>query len=161
MPDTLLGISSDIIFISGIFVLACTIAFLKGVQVVSEVGLALIVASFLTTHIGTNVVPTAITSLFSALPLTPQTLIFIGLFVFSFWATHHSNSGLDDTKRLSKVAIAAGGVTVMVIFVCTRIISLGSLVTFGPFLTSLTAGDATLFYFLCAGVVAISLSRKV
>lgn len=161
MPDSLLGLSSDFVFIFVVFAIAVIIALLRGVQVVSEVGLAIIVASFLTTHIGAGVVPEFVTTLFSTLPVTPQTLIFIILFAFSFWATHHSNSGIDDTKRISKVVIAALGVTVMVVYVCTRIVSLGSFVTFGPFFTSLTSGEASLFYFLCMGVVAISLARKV
>lgn len=160
--ELLSGISSDILFLFIVFVIAFAAGFMQGVQIVSEVGLALIVASFLSTlSAGKLLVPQFVQTLLGVLPMPIELTFFILMFAFSFWAVRHSTSGIDDTKRLPKVAMAACGVALISAFVVTRVVPMSSLFTFGPFLGQFVTGETSLLFVLLAGITAVALSRKV
>lgn len=160
--DIISGISSDIIFLAVIFAGALTAGLLQGVQIVSEIGIALVVASFLSTlSAGKLLVPSFVQSLLEILPVPIELTFFVLMFAFSLWAVRHSTSGIDDTKRLPKVAMAACGVALLAAFVVTRVVPMSSLFTFGPFLGQFVTGESSLLFVLLAGITAIAFSRKV
>ncbi len=160
--DILSGISSDFIFLAIVFACALGAGLLRGVQVVSEVGLALVIASFLSTlSAGKLLVPQFVQMLLAILPVPIELTFFILMFVFSFWAVRHSTSGLDDTKRMPKVAMAATGIALLSAYVVTRVIPMSSVFTFGPFLGQFVNGEASLLFVLLLGITAIAFSRKV
>ena len=156
------GISSDIFFLAIVFLIALTAGLMKGVQIVSEVGLALVIASFLSTlSAGKLLVPSFVQTLLEILPIPIEATFFCLMFAFSFWTVRHSTSGLDDTKRLPKVAMAAVGVALLSTFVVTRVVPMSALFTFGPFLGQFVTGETSLLFVLLAGITAIAFSRKI
>ncbi len=160
--ELLSGISSDFLFLFVVFVAALAVGVMYGVQIVSEVGLALLIASFLSTlSAGKLLVPQFIQSLLGILPVPIELTFFILMFSLSFWAVRHSTSGIDDTKRLPKAGMAACGVALISAFVVTRVVPLSSLFTFGPFLSQFVSGESSLLFVLLAGITAIAFSRKV
>lgn len=160
--DFISGISSDIIFLVIVFSSALGAGLIRGVQIISKIGIALIVASFLSTlSAGKLLVPAFMQSLLEILPVPIELTFFLLMFAFSFWAVRHSTSGIDDTKRFPKVAMAACGVALLSTFVVTRVVPMSSLFTFGPFLGQFVTGESSLLFVLLAGITAIAFSRKV
>jgi hypothetical protein len=160
--DFIFGISSDILFLAIVFAAALAAGLMRGVQIVSEIGIALVVASFLSTlSAGKLLVPNFIQALLGILPVPIEATFFLLMLAFSFWAVRHSTSGIDDTKRLAKVAMAAAGVALLSAFVVTRVVPMSSIFTFGPFLGQFVTGESSLLFVLLAGITAIAFSRKV
>jgi hypothetical protein len=162
MSELLAGVGSDIIFLSVVFIAAAVAAFMLGTQIVSEFGLALVVASFLSTlAAGKVLAPSFVQTILGFLPIPIEVTFFLLMLAFSFWAVQHSSSGLDDTKRIPKVIAAALGVALVSVFVVTRIVPMHAVFAFGPFLQQFFTGESSLLYILIAGITAIAFSRKV
>jgi hypothetical protein len=160
--DFIFGISSDILFLTIVFASALAAGLVRGVQIVSEIGIALVVASFLSTlSAGKLLVPNFIQALLGILPVPIEATFFLLMLAFSFWAVRHSTSGIDDTKRFPKVAMAAAGVALLSAFVVTRVVPMSSIFTFGPFLGQFVTGESSLLFVLLAGITALAFSRKV
>jgi hypothetical protein len=160
--ELLAGISSDIIFLSIVFIAATSTGLMMGVQIVSEFGIALVIASFLSTlDAGKLLLPGFVQSILGILPIPIEATFFALMLAFSFWAVRHSTSGLDDTKRFPKVAMAALGVALLSAYVVTRVVPMSSIFTFGPFLGQFVTGEASLLFILLAGITGVAFSRKV
>lgn len=154
--------SHDLLFLGGVFSALLVIGFMYGAQIVSEVGLSIMLGSFLHSLIPISYFPRAAADILSPLLVSVELFAFAVLSGFGWWVMRNTSStSLDFTPRMSKVIMGSFGTLGIVLFAVTRVVSIGQWYTFGALVTTIAGSQERILVVLIVSLVLVALSRKV
>jgi hypothetical protein len=158
MIDSIFGVSLDLIFLGGVFLAFGIVGFVRGAQFVSEIGIALILASFLLPLTPMSLIPQFVINTFISVHISLTVGVFIILSLYAWWIMRHTNSSSYTVPRMARIIPAALGVTLVIVYVMTRVVPTSGIYTLSSFTMNIASHP---FFFLLIALSLLALSRKV